>query len=60
MKLLLNPLSILLLMLGGFFVYIEAIHTQAHRQQDVDTHGHVRQFCRANIEVCQRIISDLE
>ena len=60
MKLILNPLSILFLMLGGFLLFVEVIHTQTHLNHEQDTHGYVRQFCRSKLEICQKIVGELE
>lgn len=60
MKLLFNPLSFIVMMLGGFLLFVEYTHTQAHIHYEHDVHGHVKQFCRSNLDACQRIVSDLE
>ena len=60
MKLIFHPLTILLIMVGGFLVFVKGVHTKSHHYHESDVHGYVRQFCRSNLDACQRIVSDLE
>jgi|TARA_B100001094_G_scaffold84721_2_gene81074 hypothetical protein len=48
MKILSNPLwfaPVFLLLIIGF---IEVVHTKAHLEQEIDVHGHCKQFLRKN------------
>jgi len=52
-KLLFNPVVLLLLMSTGILSFIELMHISYHNKIDHDIHGHVREFCRNNPDVCQ-------
>ena len=54
----LHPVTVLNLCLLGSLGVIELIHTHAHHKMDMDVHSHVRQFCKKNIETCERYISE--
>ena len=60
MKTLQHPLVILLLMMGGFLLLVEIIHMKAHQDYELDVHGYVKQFCRANLELCKEILYEIE
>ena len=54
----LHPVTTLNLFLLGSLGVIQLIHTHAHHKMDMDVHSHVRQFCKKNIETCERYISE--
>ena len=59
MKLILHPLSIILLVMSGFLVFVETIHLRHHQTHETDVHGYVKQFCRRNTEVCEEILREI-
>ncbi len=45
-------------MLVGILVFIGVLHEYTHHAMEVDVHGYVKQFCRANEEKCKSMLSD--
>lgn len=52
-----HPLTVTNLCLFGSLGVIELIHIHAHHKMDMDVHSHVRQFCKKNVETCERYVS---
>tara|TARA_B100000073_G_scaffold53524_1_gene39492 strand:- start:12515 stop:12700 length:186 start_codon:yes stop_codon:yes gene_type:complete len=57
-KILLSPITHINLMLVGILVFIGVLHEYTHHAMEVDVHGYVKQFCRANEEKCKSMLSD--
>jgi len=57
-KILLSPITHFNLMLVGILIFIGVLHEHTHRTMEHDVHGYVRQFCRANPETCESIVTD--
>ena len=44
----------------GFLAMIQTIHLHAHKTMELDADSYVHNFCRNNLEECERIISNLD
>jgi hypothetical protein len=49
---LLHPITQINLLIVGFLLLIEIIHTKAHHTYEVDVHGYVHQFIQKNPDAC--------
>ena len=49
---LLHPITQINLLIVGFLLLIEIIHTKAHHSYEVDVHGYVHQFIQKNPDAC--------
>tara|TARA_B100001248_G_C27205987_1_gene373498 strand:- start:243 stop:428 length:186 start_codon:yes stop_codon:yes gene_type:complete len=49
---LLHPLTQINLLIVGFLLLIEIVHTKAHHSYEVDVHGYVHQFIQKNPDAC--------
>ena len=57
-KILLSPITHFNLMLMGVLIFIGVLHEHTHRAMEVDVHGYVKQYCRANPDTCKSMDSD--
>lgn len=48
------------LLVVGFLIAIQGLHLHAHYTMDMDADSYVRNFCKKNLEKCERIISDFD
>jgi len=60
LKVLLHPVTQFNLLVVGFLIAIQGLHLQAHYSMDLDVESYVRNFCKKNLEKCERIISKLD
>ncbi len=51
---LLHPITQINLLIVGFLLLIEIIHTKAHHTYEVDVHGYVHQFIQKNSDACPK------
>jgi hypothetical protein len=51
---LLHPITQINLLIVGFLLLIEIIHTKAHHTYEVDVHGYVHQFIQKNPDACPK------
>tara|TARA_B100001057_G_C22812200_1_gene935904 strand:- start:1750 stop:1935 length:186 start_codon:yes stop_codon:yes gene_type:complete len=49
---LLHPLTQINLLIVGFLLLVEIVHTKAHHSYEVDVHGYVHQFIQKNPDAC--------
>jgi hypothetical protein len=54
-----HPVTHFNLLVVGFLCAIQGLHLHAHYTMSLDTNSYVRNFCKKNIEKCERIISEL-
>ena len=47
-----NPLTQINVMILGFLLLVQMIHTKAHHSYEVDVHGWVHQYLRENPDKC--------
>jgi len=47
-----HPVTQINLMLVGFLILIQIVHTRAHHSYEVDVHGWNHQFIRLNPDAC--------
>jgi len=52
-----NPICHFVALAFGFTTLVQLIHTHAHYEMEVDVHGYVRNYCRKNLEKCQRMLN---
>ena len=55
-KILFHPVTQFNLVVVGFLILIQGMHMQAHYTMDIDVDSYVHNFCRKNVEKCQRFI----
>ena len=60
LKVLLHPVTQFNLLVVGFLIIIQGLHTHAHYTMSVDADSYVHNFCKKNLKECERIISDLD
>ena len=54
-----SPICHFVALCVGFLAVVELMHTHAHYTMSLDADSYVRNFCKNDIEKCERIISDL-
>jgi len=59
-QILLHPVTKFNLLVVGFLIGIQGLHLHAHYTMDMDVESYVRNFCKKNLEKCERIISDFD
>jgi|TARA_R100000455_G_scaffold25726_1_gene14329 hypothetical protein len=47
-----HPLTQINVMVLGFLILVQMIHTRAHHSYEVDVHGYVHQFIEKNPDAC--------
>jgi len=52
-NILFHPFSLIILGSAGILSFIELMHISYHHKMEHDIHGHVREYCRNNPDVCQ-------
>ena len=57
-KILFHPVTHFNLLVVGFLVLIQSIHTHAHYTMEIDADSYVHNFCRRNVEKCKRFINN--
>jgi len=55
-----HPVTHFNVLVVGFLFIIQSMHTHAHYTMSLDADSYVRNFCKKNLEKCERIISDLD
>ena len=55
-----HPVTHFNVLVVGFLFIIQSMHTHAHYTMDIDADSYVRNFCKKNLEKCERIISDFD
>jgi hypothetical protein len=55
-KILLHPVTHFNLLVVGFLSLIQSMHTHAHYTMEIDADSYVYNFCRKNVEKCQKFI----
>jgi len=58
-KILRSPVTHFNLLVVGFLIIVQGMHTHAHHTMSVDTDSYVRGFCKKNLDTCKSIVSDL-
>jgi len=58
LKALLHPVTQFNLMLVGFLVLIQLVHTHAHYTMEVDADSYVRQWCKKNQDKCESFVEE--
>ena len=53
-----HPLTQINVMVLGFLILVQMIHTRAHHSYEVDVHGYVNQFIEKNPMLVQNPIGD--
>jgi uncharacterized membrane protein len=59
-QILCNPVTHFNVLVVGFLFIIQSMHTHAHYTMSLDADSYVRNFCKKNLEKCERIISDFD
>ena len=59
-KILFHPVTHFNLLVVGFLVLIQGMHMHAHYTMEVDVESYVLNFCRKNLEKCERVIRALD
>jgi hypothetical protein len=55
-KILSHPVTHFNLVVVGLLILIQGMHMHAHYTMEVDVESYVRNFCKKNVEKCERII----
>jgi len=48
------------LLVVGFLIVVQGLHTHAHYTMSLDADSYVHNFCKKNLEKCERIISNFD
>ena len=59
-KILSSPVTQFNLLVVGFLILVQGLHTHAHYTMSTDANSYVHAFCKKNLKECKRIISNLE
>ena len=59
-EILFHPVTHFNVLVVGFLFIIQSMHTHAHYTMDMDADSYVRNFCKKNLEKCERIISNFD
>jgi uncharacterized membrane protein len=51
-----HPVTHFNVLVVGFLFIIQSMHTHAHYTMSLDADSYVRNFCKKNLEKCERII----
>ena len=57
-KVFLHPVTQFNLLVVGFLVLIQTVHLHAHKTMELDADSYVYNFCRKNVEKCERFIDN--
>jgi len=60
LKVLLHPITQFNLLVVGFLIAIQGLHLHAHHTMNLDADSYVHNFCKKNLEKCERIISNFD
>ena len=55
-----HPVTHFNVLVVGFLFIIQSMHTHAHYTMSLDADSYVRNFCKKNLEKCERIISNFD
>ena len=55
-----HPVTHVNVLVVGFLFIIQSMHTHAHYTMSLDADSYVRNFCKKNLEKCERIISNFD
>jgi len=56
----LNPITQINVMILGFLILVQVIHTRAHHTLETDVHGHVHRALKANPEMARSACYELD
>ena len=57
-KVLLHPVTLFNLLTVGVLIMIQSIHSHAHYTMEIDADSYVYNFCKKNVEKCERFIDN--
>ena len=57
-KILFSPVTHFNLLVVGFLVLVQSVHLHAHKTMELDADSYVYNFCRKNVEKCEKFISN--
>ena len=57
-KVLLHPVTLFNLLIVGVLIMIQSIHSHAHYTMEIDADSYVYNFCKKNVEKCERFIDN--
>ena len=60
LKGILHPATLFNGLLLGFLILVGVMHNHAHYTTEVDADSYVRNFCKKNVDKCERYVSDYE
>jgi len=56
-RFLFSPVTHLNLLIVGFLILVQGLHTHAHYTMEFDTDSYVRAFCKKNMKTCKNIVN---
>ena len=59
-KILSSPVTQFNLLVVGFLILVQGLHTHAHYTMSTDANSYVHAFCKKNLKECKRIISNFD
>jgi len=60
LKVLLHPVTQFNLLVVGFLILVQGLHTHSHYTMSTDVDSYVHAFCKQNLKECERIISNFD
>jgi len=57
-KIFLSPVTHFNLLVVGFLILVQSMHLHAHKTMELDADSYVYNFCRKNVEKCERFIDN--
>ncbi|AOV61697.1 hypothetical protein BOW91_gp002 [Synechococcus phage S-WAM2] len=60
LKVLLHPVTQFNLLVVGFLILVQGLHTHSHYTMSTDVDSYVHAFCKQNLKECKRIISNFD
>jgi len=52
-----SPITHFNVLVCGFLIAIQMVHTHAHYKMDIDVESYVAAFCKKNKTTCQRMVN---
>jgi hypothetical protein len=59
-KIFFSPITHFNLLVVGFLILVQGLHTHAHYTMSLDADSYVHNYCKKNLEKCKRLVSKFD
>jgi len=59
-KIFFSPITHFNLLVVGFLILVQGLHTHAHYTMSFDADSYVHNYCKKNLEKCKRLVSNFD